>query len=257
MKDENRRGDCEVIQDLMSLCAAGKASRASVRLVAEHVRECPECRRRYEATMRGLPFWKRSRMRPDAGRRDPSRRYLRWSILALCALSSLICMVVNFAVERRLSWSWIVFGAMVTSSLPLLVYMQAYTNRFLKAMLCFSGLAVLLLGVIQAVLIGMGQEDIWLWRVALPVAAVWLTVFWTGILTAKLRNLNGFFCIAIILFLCMPGDIATGAIASAYTGEFFGVRWFHMVCYLVASALVGIMGILFEMRGSRSDRKGV
>lgn len=207
--------------------------------------------------MRGLPFWKRSRMRPDAGRRDPSRRYLRWSILALCALSSLICMVVNFAVERRLSWSWIVFGAMVTSSLPLLVYMQAYTNRFLKAMLCFSGLAVLLLGVIQAVLIGMGQEDIWLWRVALPVAAVWLTVFWTGILTAKLRNLNGFFCIAIILFLCMPGDIATGAIASAYTGEFFGVRWFHMVCYLVASALVGIMGILFEMRGSRSDRKGM
>ena len=39
--------------------------------------------------------------------------------------SSLICMVVNFAVERRLSWSWIVFGAMVTSSRPLLVYMQA------------------------------------------------------------------------------------------------------------------------------------
>lgn len=205
--------------------------------------------------MRGLPFWKRSRMRPDAGRRDPSRRYLRWSILALCALSSLICMVVNFAVDRRLSWSWIVFGAMVTSSLPLLVYMQAYTNRFLKAMLCFSGLAVLLLGVIQAVLIGMGQEDIWLWRVALPVAAVWLAVFWTGILTAKLRNLNGFFCIAIILFLCVPGDIATEAIASAYTGETLGVQWFHMVCYLVASASVGIMGILFEMRGSRSDRK--
>lgn len=205
--------------------------------------------------MRGLPFWKRSRMRPDAGRRDPSRRYLRWSILALCALSSLICMVVNFAVDRRLSWSWIVFGAMVTSSLPLLVYMQAYTNRFLKAMLCFSGLAVLLLGVIQAVLLGMGQPDVWLWRVAVPVAAVWLAVFWTGILTAKLRNLNGFFCIAIILFLCVPGDIATEAIASAYTGETLGVQWFHMVCYLVASASVGIMGILFEMRGSRSDRK--
>ena len=160
--------------------------------------------------------------------------------------------------DRRLSWSWIVFGAMVArQTLPLLVYMQAYTNRFLKAMLCFSGLAVLLLGVIQAVLLGMGQPDVWLWRVAVPVAAVWLAVFWTGILTAKLRNLNGFFCIAIILFLCVPGDIATEAIASAYTGEAFGVQWFHMVCYLVASASVGIMGILFEMRGSRSDRKGM
>ena len=255
MGEENRRPDCEIVQDLMGLCAAGKASRASVRLVAEHVRQCPACRARYEATVRGLPFWKRPRMRPDEGKRDPSRRYMRWSILALGALSSIICMVVNFAVDRALSWSWIVFGAMVASSFPVLVYTQTYTNRFLKAMLCFSALAVLLLGVIQAVLLGMGQPDMWLWSVAVPVAAVWLAVFWTGILTAKLRGLNGLFCIAIILFLCVPGDAATGAIASAYTDEPFAFRWLHAACFWVASAAVCAMGAVFELRGGRAQRR--
>ncbi len=247
----NRNPDCEVVQDLIAVCASGKASRASVRLVAEHVRACPDCRRRYEAALRGLPFWKRARLRAETGPRDPSRRYMRWSILALGALSSLLCMVVNYAVDLRLSWSWIVFGAMLSSILPVLVYTQAYTNRFIKALGCFSVLAVFQLGVIQAVLLDMGQPDVWLWRVAVPVAAVWLAVVWMGIVTAKLRRLNGFFCIAIILFLCLPGDVATGAIAAAYTGGTLAIRWFNVVCYVVAAIAALVMGVLFEMRSGR------
>lgn len=242
---------CEWIQDLMTLCAEHRASRASMRLVAEHVRECAACRRRYEALRLGKAMPRRFFRFYSRVPKDTEDRYLRWSVLAIDALVVLVCMVVNFAVDKRLSWSWIVAGAMVSSALPIAVYLCSRTNRFIKAMLCLSVCALFLLGLIQGVLVGMDQEAVWIWRVALPVAGIWLTVFWTGILVSKWRRLNGFFCIALILALCIPADLATEGVAVAYTGEAFVLRWVNALCYFAGAVAGGFMGAMFEMRWKR------
>ncbi len=44
---------CEVIQDLIKGCADGTASRATVKLVLEHIKMCDECRAKYEALRSG------------------------------------------------------------------------------------------------------------------------------------------------------------------------------------------------------------
>lgn len=228
-----------------------KASRASTRLVTEHLRECPECRAYYQAARKG--WHPRPRIHLASAPRDTQMRYFQWSLAALAILASLICMVVNYAVEKRLSWGWIVAGAMVCSTFPAMVYLWSYTNRFLKAMLSFSLLAMLLLGLIQYVLYNtMGIGGVWIWRVATPVAAIWLAAVWLGMLVVKWRSMNGFFCLSMILFLCIPADIATEGIAVAYTMETFEMHWVNLSCYAVAAAVCWMMGVLFDARFKRN-----
>lgn len=249
----NEPVSCEWIQDLMTLCAEHRASRASIRLVTEHVRECPACRRRFEALRLGKPVPRHFFRFHMPEQKDTERRYFLWSLFGIDALVLLVCMVVNFAVDMRLSWSWIVAGAMACSAIPVCVYLYSRTKRFIKAMLCLSVLSLFLLGLIQTVLFGLEQEGIWIWRVAVPLAGIWLTVFWTGILVSKWKRLNGFFCLCLILALCIPADLATEGVAVAYTGEEFTVHWVNELCYLSGAVASGCMGALFELRSRKRN----
>ena len=238
--------ECEIVQDLIAL--KGRESRASTRMIAEHVRTCESCRSLY-ARSRGefrlkLPY------RQAWDEFDTEQRYLRWSIVVIGALAAIICIIVNYAVDNEITWAWIVSGAIVLLVVPVLVYIQTYSFRFIKAMACFSVLTMLELVLTQSILRnGMGIGDVWVWRVAIPVAAIWLGVLWTGILVTMLLKKNGFACIALILLLFIPADIATGAIASGYTGQPFVIHWAAIASYLVAAVLNIIQAVAFDRRG--------
>lgn len=239
---------CEVIQDLIKGCADGTASRATVKLVLEHIKMCDECRAKYEALRGGKKARARKWFFVLHEPMETPVRYLRWSILALAALTAVICMIVNFAVDAQITWGWIVCGAMITSVVPMLTYIQSQTYRFIRAMAAFSVLAVLLLGLIQLVLHNlMGMPGVWLWRVALPLSAIWMTVFWGAIGVAMVKKLNGFYCIAMIVFLFFPAELATAGIAAAYQGG-WAANWVRMAGYVVASIVLAVMGYAFDAR---------
>ena len=92
---------CEVIQDLIEGCADGTASRATVKLVLEHIKMCDECRAKYEALRGGKKARARKWFFVLHEPMETPVRYLRWSILALAALTAVICMIVNFAKTVR------------------------------------------------------------------------------------------------------------------------------------------------------------
>ncbi len=242
--------NCEVIRDLLDKCAANTAGRATVKLVLEHIKTCDECRIKYEALRNGEKTHKKKWFFiPASAPQQTPVRYLRWSILAICALTAVICMIVNYAVDAQITWGWIVCGAMITSVIPILTYIQTQTYRFIKAMAVFSMLSLLLLGLIQLVLHNLiGVAGVWLWRVALPLAGIWMAVFWSGIGISLKKKLNGFFCIAIILFLSFPGELATAGIAAAYTKNAWAANWVRMVGYVVASMVTAVVGYAFDLR---------
>lgn len=242
-----RSPECEVIQDLISL--KGRGSRASRRMIAEHVRTCESCRRLY-ARSQGSLAWRFS-FRQVWDALDSQQRYLRWSILFLGALAAVICLIVNYAVEGALTWGWIVTAAEVTLLLPVLIYIRAYAYRFIKAMACFSVLTLLMLIVTQRVLQGMGFAGLWVWRVAIPVAVIWLGVLWLGILFTWFSRRNGFIGIGIIVLLFIPADIATGAIASGYTGRPFVIHYLSIALYLVAAITNFAFAMLYDIRERR------
>lgn len=245
-----RPTECEIVQDLMPFCAARTASRASTRLVLEHIKQCEMCRDKYHSLgQRRLKRWRGKSPVEETG--SPAR-YFRWSLIALNALAALLCMAVNTAVDGRPTWAWIVAGAMVCGCVPTLVYLRAATQRFLKAMACFSVLGLLLLGLIQLVLHDlMGVTGVWVWRVALPVAAIYLAVIWTSVLVSRWRDWNGFVCIGMILLLCLPAEIAVTAIATGYSGGGMTFRWLNAVCYVLSSVAMFATGVWFELRGRK------
>lgn len=248
----NRSTECEIVQDLMPFCVARAASKASTRLVLEHVKQCDECRRRYETLTQGKKpgFWQRHV--PFQG--DSSTRYLRWSIAALNLLTALLCVIVNCATDKRPTWSWIVVGALFCSGASVSVYIRTKTYRFFKAMACFSVLGLLLLGEIQLVLHNaMGVGGVWIWSVAIPIASIYLFLIWLSVLLCRRLKLNGFICIALILFLCFPAEIATTAIAAAYAHAPCAIRWVNAAGYVTASLAMLATGVWFELRSRRRD----
>ena len=232
--------ECEVIQDLIQM--GNKASRASVRLVTDHIRTCPDCRAAYEQK-RGM--FRHFSFRKLEVERDAEQRYLIWSLLSLAVMTSLICMIVNFAVENAFTWGWITVGAIACCIIPALVYVRAYSYRFLRAMGCFTVLALLLLGWIQIVVHDfMHLPGVWIWRVAIPLGAIWLAVLWIGVLVPFLRKRNGFFALSLIFLLAIPADIASTAIASAYTGHAFSFHWANAGLCLAAAIATGLCGMM-------------
>ena len=239
---------CEVIQDLLESCAKGTASRATVKIVLEHIKTCESCRTKYESLRGGGKVHKWFFSPPEIPKQTPTR-YLRWSILTIAALTAVICLIVNYAVDARMTWGLIVLGAMITSAIPMLTYIQARTYRFIKAMAVFSFLAILLLGLIQWVLHNqMRVEGIWLWRVALPLAAIWMSVFWGAIGVSMKKKLNGFYCIAMILFLFFPAELATAGIAAGYSQAGWSADWLRMAGYVVAAIVTAVAGYAFDAR---------
>lgn len=238
--------DCEVIQDLISM--GRKASRASTRLVTEHLRDCPSCRSYFQATRKG---WRpHPQIHLPALPRNTQERYFRWSLMALAIMTAALCMLVNVAVEKRVTWGWIVAGAMVCVTLPAETYLISYTYRFLKALLSFSLLSVGMLGLIQYVQYNlMGVGGVWFWRVGVPVTGIWLTAVWLGILLVRWKNANGLYCLSAILFLSIPADIATEGVAVAYTLEPFAVHWLNLIACAVGAVGFGAMGAMFDARG--------
>ena len=106
-----------------------------------------------------------------------------------------------------------------------------------------------LLGEIQLVLHNaMGVGGVWIWSVAIPIAGIYLFLIWLSVLLCRMLKLNGFICIALILFLCFPAEIATTAIAAAYAHAPCAIRWVTAVGYVTASLAMLATGVWFELR---------
>lgn len=73
---------CDVIQDLMPLCAEGLASEGSRALVDAHLKDCPDCRARYTAMREPVPVPEAAPLR--AVRSGLARRRANAVLLAVC-----------------------------------------------------------------------------------------------------------------------------------------------------------------------------
>ena len=237
--------ECEIIRDLMSI--HGRTSRASRRMISDHIRSCPDCRALWERRQSGF-HWSVD-IAESTPRTGSSARYFRWSLEALGMLISLLSLIVNYAVEREITWGWITVGSIVCCIIPIIIYNQARRLRFLKALACFSLLVPLLLGVIQLVVLnGMGIGSLWYWRVALPLAAIWLAAVWIGIVVSLTLRRSGFDCLALVLLLFIPAYIASRAVAVAYTGEAFTVNGYSIALFALSAVVMYVTGVSFQIR---------
>lgn len=247
-----QRLDCDIVRDLLPSYLENMTSQVSNQYIDEHLKSCEECRNickqmGEEIKIEVVPEVKNFKKYLN----NVKVKYSMIGLFIIGIIAIITCVIVNLAVEKRLSWSLIVIGGIVYTYLPLYIYMKTQTNRWIKMLLGISLYLIPFLGLIQVVLYYiMEKGDIWIWNIAIPIALLWLAVIWIGILFNKLMKFNICSCISVIIFLSIPANFFTDIIANG------SKEWSDVIVQSIINSSVNlIVGIIFLVIGIRGFMK--
>ena len=144
--------ECDVIRDLIPLYIDDVASKASRRMVEEHLAECADCRAllgrmKSEEVETAINFEKEDVI---AGQRRffKRRSAVIGSVIAgIFMVPVLICLIVNLASGSGLDWFFIVLASLLVAASLLVVPLMAPENKGLWTLGSFTVSLLLLFGV--------------------------------------------------------------------------------------------------------------
>lgn len=207
---------CDTVKDLLPLYVDHLTSEASNESIDAHLAGCADCRTALTQMTEQLEV----EAAPEV---QNFKKYLyksKWSIFywvmgSLAIIAIITCFIVNIAVERRLSWSLMVLGGIITAYLPVYVAIEVERHKFIKAVAVLNGCVFGLLLLIQAVVYDvMGIGSMWIWGIGLPIALLWSAVVWVSILCHVCFKLNPFIALSVFCFLAVPANALTNWLAN-------------------------------------------
>ena len=248
---------CDTVRDLLPMYIDHMTSEASNESIEEHVEGCQGCRdaleqMRQPVSVEAAPdvqefrkFLKKSKM-----------SLLYWIAGAAALIAVVACFIVNLAVNRRLSWFYIVGAGIITAYFPVCVWIAASKHKLVKALAALSVCIVLLVGTIQVVLYYlMDIGGIWFMQIGLPVTLLWIAVVWAGVAFHSCFHMNALISLAVISFLAIPGNYFTDYLA----GDYRGVPGWDIGLIAdglgngIAAGLLLTAGIILEMRKRKKE----
>lgn len=143
------------------------------------------------------------------------------SILAIALiLAVFICVIVNLAVEQRLSWCYIVIAGCGFGGCLLIPPMLYKGKGFLVSLRFLTVLILPFLAVIQYVsgMYTSGSE--WLWSIGFPASVTWLFIIWVMVVLYKYKKVKLWLTLAIGALISIPGEAITNTVASGYDNLF-------------------------------------
>ena len=185
---------------------------------------------------------------PDVKRflNKTKKMYLLYGLGCLSFIAILICLIVDLAVNKGITWSLIAGSSCLFADAFIYTLSTYKKNKGCIAMAVISIGVFVLLSVIQITryyLIGTGT--FWLFRYGVPILLLWLFVLWLPVLARTFLKWNIWDCIALFLFLVIIGNYVTKLI----TGDYMWEDVLHMQGF-IGNALGEVIGIIiFEIIG--------
>lgn len=213
----NQKITCAIIKDLMPNYIDHLTSNETNETIEEHLDTCESCKKIYEEMKEEITttdFLKEATDLSKFLRKTKAVAAIKAIILGLLILGMIICIIVDLAITHIMSWSIIVTASCVMAITTFALFVWGGRHRFLKASACCSILTIPLLYVISIFCKSQGMEYSWFYLIAIPVALIWLAVFWIGILLYTLCGCNMWKSLAIVMVLAIPGNLLTNALAS-------------------------------------------
>jgi len=137
----------------------------------------------------------------------------------LLFLAIFTCVIVNVAVNHRLSWSLLVIAGCVLGG-SLLIPPFLWKMRGFYISLCLLTILIMpFLGMIQGITSNWKvtfEPSSWLWSIAFPVSFTWLVILWLMVLIIRWKRLSIWFLLSTGSLLCIPGNIITNNIVDRY-----------------------------------------
>ena len=222
-----RRLDCAIVKDLLPLYVEGMVSNASKESIEEHLKSCEEC----EGVRRNMAYELEEETAPpqvqDVKRflKKTKRMFFLYGLGGLSLIAILVCLIVDLALNRGVTWSLIVGSSVLYADV------LAYVLTVCKKDKCLAAMAVLSIGTwgLLAVIQFAGYQlmdvgTFWLFRYGYPIMSVWLAVLWIPVLLRRFLKWDLWDCIALLLFLTVPGNYVTKLI----TGDYMWIDVLHL-----------------------------
>ena len=178
------------------------------------------------------------------------KMYLLYGLGCLNFIAILICLIVDLAVNKGISWSLIAGSSGLFADAFIYALSTCKKNKGCIAMAVISIGAFVLLSVIQITryyLIRTGTFGFF--RYGAPILLLWLFVLWLPVLGRTFLKWNIWDCIALFLFLIIIGNYATKLI----TGDYMWEDILHMQGF-ISNALGEIICIIVFVIIGRSTK---
>lgn len=246
--------ECDMIADLLPLYNDGACSDSSIKVIEEHLAECPKCsemltklkdnhiddeiiKEKEEVIESQAKFFKR-------------KSAVAGSIIAsVFAVPILICLIVDLCNGHGLSWFFIVLAAMFIPASLIVVPLMMPKNKMFTTMVAFTGSVLLLLGVCAIY-----SRGDW-YPVAASSVLFGLTVLFAPFIACRrpvntyLKNFKGLtvmaactitFCLMMLCIGISLHDMSFYGRAFAISGPFIAIAWivFAIIRYMPGNGLM-------------------
>ena len=233
---------CEIVKDLLPLYVDEMVSDVSKKSIESHLENCTECNEIYHNMAYHLEMETLPTEVSDIKRflKKTKKMYLLYGLGGLSFIAILVCLIVDLAVNKGITWSLIAGSSCLFADAFIYALSTCKKNKGCKAMAVISIGVLVLLSVIQITryyLIGTGT--FWLFRYGVPILLLWLCVLWLPVLTRTFLKWNIWDCIALFLFLVIVGNYVTKLI----TGDYMWEDALHMQGF-IGNALGEVIGII-------------
>lgn len=141
---------CEIIRDIMPLYVDDACSSSSAEMIKEHLSECDECTRIYQAIKSdkyemALRLEKEEVIAHHAKTEKRKTMIVGASIAGILCIPIIVCLIVNLAVGHGLDWFFIVFTSLMVFASLVVVPLVVEKKKLLCTIFSFTISLMLLL----------------------------------------------------------------------------------------------------------------
>ncbi|MCM1145410.1 MAG: zf-HC2 domain-containing protein [Blautia sp.] len=233
---------CEIVRDLLPLYVDNMVSDVSKESIESHLEQCADCNEIYQNMAFKLETETQTTEVSDVKRflKKTKKMYLLYGLGILSLIAIFICIIVDLAVNKKITWSFITGTSCLFADSFIYVLATCRKNKICIAMTVISIGTFCLLSTIQITRYYlMGTGTFWIFRYGLPILLLWLVILWIPALMGTFLKCNIWDCIALFLFLVILGNYVTKLI----TGDYVWDDVLHMQNF-IGNALGEVIGIL-------------
>jgi len=166
----------------------------------------------------------------------------------LMSIGVLVCMLVNYAVLREITWALYPAGAAALAFG--IVTPLAFGGKH-RLLLSLTVLAVLFMPFLMLVQ-HLSSTDAWVWPVGFPVAAVSVLALLLAIVLFRYTHINRWYCASITVLTALPITLITNHVVSLYENASRG-PW-QIVSDIASIAGICALVAYFVVLGRRQKR---
>ncbi len=246
----NNEITCAIVKDLLPNYIEKLTSEETNQKMEVHFQACEACAKEREYMLKEIDAETAPEVKEFRKFMTKTKLIylLKGIFYAFGILGALTCLIVDIAVNRRMTWSLIVDASLIFFFVPVLTAIHSKTHRFLKTAAAASLLLLPMLYGFALVIRANGyapQSDDWFMRYAMPISLIWLVILWIFISLMAFTKINIWNATGVLLLMTILGSALTNAFAnreSIFILYTTGLEWIDSISYLACAALCFLIG---------------